>query len=417
MGWNVLKDYFIASLKFRVALASAVLVAIVISPLLFTYSNTSLLVNYWTSIEQLIFSLIMLPEAIILFVAAIKESLIFRIFCFVMFLMVMVWACHYIPILGIYRGWVYVAQLMFIFGFLAWLHVNDEKGLEWVYYLKLLSLIGTCVYFFYVYLGADLLEWRRNIKGHPPLYRHLRHMNYDLAFLIGLSAWMIFRGRIAHYLAFPIFFILGFLTLWTGGRGQWVALLALLVLSFMNRSFRANLKKYMVIPFGLFSGGLALVLSGETHILFNSLTRSAADATINRISSGRLSIWSRSIEALDGSWLFGAGPDAFIRLGVMGSNIVQPHNFVVQFLLEFGVIGSLAIFLIFGYLLFKCLKIVIGRSSSLADVVLAALVISIPVFSVFDGLFYHIMPLSMFLMVSAYFFLPFADRNLNCKHL
>ena len=79
-------------------------------------------------------------------------------------------------------------------------------------------------------------------------------------------------------------------------------------------------------------------------------------SNINQISTGRSEMWALSLQAMSASPWFGLGPYGyfFIENRSYGD---QPHNFLIQFLVEWGVIGTLL-------LLFALILVLKGTSKN-----------------------------------------------------
>ena len=400
---DVLNKFFVSTLKFRIHVATACLSVALILPLILTIQFYTWAVNYVTSLVLIGFGLVLLPESIAQAKLVFKNSKLCVLAAAILLIVVIYWLIKPIPIFGLYRTWFYFAHVLFAFAFLVWLSEIRFDAVIFLFYVKLVSLLFVVIWLLYGYFTADILDWRQSVKGHPPIYRHLRHFNYDLAILIGLSVVAVVRGTLSRGGVFFLFALLGFATLWSGGRGQMLALAVFGVLLLLSRPFRLQVSQFKTAFLGFFCGVALVFLSGEAHIFLDSFHRSVARETLNGISSNRLGIWQRSLDALGEHWLLGFGPDAFIRLQVMSSNIVQPHSFIVQWLLEFGLVGTLALLLLLGTLMFQCASTIVSKQSTSEEAIVAALLVSIVVFAFFDGLFYHVIPSSLFLALALIF--------------
>ncbi|WP_159287754.1 O-antigen ligase family protein [Zhongshania aliphaticivorans] len=384
-------------------MATLLLFVVVCFPVLATLSFNSVEVNFFFSVVQLFFCLFLAPEVLRESYSAYKHSIVFRVCLLLMIVMVMGWFYLYIPFYGIYRSLLYLIQIPFFFSVLAWFRVHGSRGLQQIYYAKLIVVLLAILYMAYMYWQQDIELWRKSVKGRPPIYRHIRHFNYDLALLIGLSAWLIVKDRFKPSLVVVLFFLFGFLTFWSGARGQMLSLgvfLGLLMLS-PHRVF--FYKKLRVAGVAFLCGAIVLLMSGETHMLLSSMVRSVELESLRAVTSNRTVIWLQTLPYVNESWLFGYGPEAFLRLKVRMGGIVQPHNFVVQFLLEFGVVGSFGVMI----MLLSSFRIYITSILTkrlMAAGLLGAFLISQFVFALVDGIFYHIVPLTMYLIIAAYLY-------------
>ncbi|MBU1833880.1 MAG: O-antigen ligase family protein, partial [Gammaproteobacteria bacterium] len=385
-------------------LASSFFICAVIGfPIFATIAFNSMEVNFFTALIQLMFCFCLLPEIGREAVSSFKESRVFRVCLVLMGVTVLGWFYLYIPFYGIYRTLVYVVQIPFFFALLAWFRVKGSDGLTQIFYVKLGVVSIAVLYMIYIYCGQDIDLWRKMIKGRPPIYRHLRHFNYDLAILIGLSAWLILKDKLSYKTVFGLFFTFGFLTFWSGARGQLLSLGVFFLLIMLSPQRIYLVRKFHLAVMAFLAGAVALVLSGETHMLLSSMSRSVEIEDFRRISSNRSEIWLATMVYVKDSLAFGYGPEALVRLNVWRGGIVQPHNFIVQFLLEFGATGTASILILL--ISSACMYIsFILRKELLGVGLLGGLLMSLMIFALVDGVFYHIVPITMYLIIAAYVF-------------
>jgi O-antigen ligase len=122
----------------------------------------------------------------------------------------------------------------------------------------------------------------------------------------------------------------------------------------------------------------------------NSVERSVAAETVNKLSSGRLAIWRYSIEALKDNYLFGLGSQGYLFIPGKWRSTAMPHNVIVQFLVEWGVLGTALFSSMYLYALHRGISKL--RSIGLVDVQLisaAIIVVALSVHGLTDGTFYH----------------------------
>lgn len=299
------------------------------------------------------------------------------------------------------RFYFYIIQYLF---FLSLVSFFDDNGMVlWkVFLAKGMALLAIVLIFFYARFSYEFSVWESSIKPHPPLYRHIRHFNYDLFIFMGLLCWAYVR-RLVNYPVFATCLtLIGFLTAWSGARGQAVAtiiLLSLLLLSFRRDAARLARS----ILFWLVFGALALYFSGETYMLYESVANSGR-GSVNGISSGRLAIWAATWEAAQSNLIFGLGPEAFYNNNVVEANIVQPHSLIFQLVIEFGFIGLLAVVIAMCALLYKTFLLTYFKEVSLEVIFMYFLFISILAFSLVDGLFYHGVPFSLSMIILSYIY-------------
>src|SRR5690606_12700862 len=173
--------------------------------------------------------------------------------------------------------------------------------------------------------GAD--EAKSRIAINPPIFRNIRHFNYELALMVPLLLHYWPRDRIGRIGAFLMMATLGYFSVWSAGRGQAIALIIFFVLILGSRSMPISSRKLWDAAVAFCLGGVLVFVLGETYLLDGAVTKSLGAETIDRLSSGRIGIWMHTLESVwrHDALLFGMGPDATLRLGTI-SAYVHPHN-------------------------------------------------------------------------------------------
>lgn len=254
---------------------------------------------------------------------------------------------------------------------------------------------------------ADPLSPRSSVPYHGNI-RHVAHHGM-VAACAGMAIFFVGgRFRMAGYLLGAVStFGLVFL----GQRG---GLLGFLVFIVISCYFLPN-ARYRIVITGLatvlISFGLAylLALYGITNQYSGSMVErmeKSDGASMVTDTSGRLTIWKNSVEVALERPLLGHGPDGFrySKIERPHPGIYQPHNSVVQVLVEFGITGLVLVSLF----LYQELRQFHGRlagqrESSPVDttaVLLFGLLIGFLIFSLVDGLFYHSVPLLIISVLS-----------------
>ncbi|MEI8598488.1 O-antigen ligase family protein [Vibrio sp. M60_M31a] len=139
-----------------------------------------------------------------------------------------------------------------------------------------------------------------------------------------------------------------------GGRGAILSYLLGLMLAFViiYKHHKLELKRLVNLSlFIIFS----IIISTPFNIYsWNGLnrlldTKQYYSQDINTISTNRIELWSLSWDFIKEKPLFGYGAESFI----LNSETIfrHPHNFIVQWLFDFGVIGTLLFLLFISYIL------------------------------------------------------------------
>lgn len=230
-----------------------------------------------------------------------------------------------------------------------------------------------------------------------PFTGHARHAGYNMmvATLVGIfllaHRWQSLSQQILA--AVGLFLVLTCLV-WLGGRGSMLSVILglVLVLWWGRKGYRLSRSSLGKLAF------LALVsvfVADQLSVfgfngLGNSISRSVEAESANRLSSGRLTIWAYSLEAVKDHWLLGLGSQAYMFMPERTFHrTAMPHNMIVQFLVEWGVLGT-ALFLMMLAQLFAAGVAKLRRSGGDAAIITAATICTaLTLHGLTDGTYYH----------------------------
>ncbi len=194
------------------------------------------------------------------------------------------------------------------------------------------------------------------------------------------------------------------LLFWLGGRGAILALLPTIVLSVLivKYEFIIKLKKlsltavlmifsYLIsIPFSVFSWNGA----NRFFVLSQKL-----DEPLRKMSNGRFELWQESISLILQKPFFGYGPEAHAFETKIG--FLQPHNSLLQSLLEFGIVGTIPFVIMIIYILKNATVNVISETS-VNNLFCFGLMNAILIHSLYSGPLYHATSMILVCIASAY---------------
>jgi O-antigen ligase len=123
--------------------------------------------------------------------------------------------------------------------------------------------------------------------------------------------------------------------------------------------------------------------------------------------SARFTVWRLSLQQIIAHPLFGSGPEGFYLSGCcITTGVLQAHNFVLQFLMEFGVIGCIIATLFF----VRAIKALGGGATvatlalaTPANRILACLLVAFLGYASIDQMLYHLLPLLQFALFAGLF--------------
>jgi len=188
------------------------------------------------------------------------------------------------------------------------------------------------------------------------------------------------------------------LSFWSGTRGSifavWAAFAASVMLFPALRSARAIGTLVMITALGAL---LSVVHSvPNPHYGLARLAVSAGQQTAEGVSSGRLSMWIGTYNAILERPLLGYGESQFRAVIAESNGFNHPHNAVLQIAVQWGVVGAVCFLALSGLLAWRCYLALRTRYESLvpAFMVLASLL----TMAMYEGTLYHIYPTMMIAM-------------------
>lgn len=236
-------------------------------------------------------------------------------------------------------------------------------------------------------------------------FAHIRHFGY-LGFLAACAGTgVVLLGERRFLRGFG--FVLGVLAIYGliqfGSRGAFIAWLvfAALLLALVPARWRFALSCVAAVSVA----SLAVLYVDASHPFPNKkqqsvFTRNAAGEDQWGTTRGRIGIWQDSSSEIIKRPLLGHGPDAYVLSSCCLKGSVQPHNSLVQFMFEFGMLGTGIATVALGVLLRRPMKLLrAGLVRGQPDITLGVLVflpVSLLIFSLMDGLLYHAVPLLSF---------------------
>lgn len=244
-----------------------------------------------------------------------------------------------------------------------------------------------------------------NLPFVPPFFSNVRHLGY-LGFVgaaASLAVVILDRRLRAAGLFLTIYALFGVLAL--GSRGALVSwALSATALALMSR----QRKNVTLIAAGCLGAAFMLAYLVESASILKAIgifDRAVLTDGIAFTNVGRLAVWLESWRHFLVQPILGYGPEGFAIAGVTQGMFAQPHNLVLQILLESGLLG-LAATIAFGWALFAKRMKAVGRSIRAGhlddeEAALLSILAGFFAFGLIDGVFYHAIPLLCFIIVLA----------------
>lgn len=254
------------------------------------------------------------------------------------------------------------------------------------------------------YDEAIAQQWFNN----PPLNGHIRYTGYQIAAAIAATvAFFVFPARapLGRKPLFLILVVLCTLLFWMGGRasilGVVVVFAALALMARIKgvggRYLRLGLAGSMIIGLVLAQAMAVFPWNG----LFSALSRTVEASDLVRVSSGRLTLWREAWDSVQPHLAFGLGPQGYFFMPNRSFGL-QPHSMLVQFVVEWGLIGTLLFLGLLAYGFWRGIVAHVAMAGT--DVNPAALsagsvIVALTVLGLVDGTYYHPQP-SLYLAIA-----------------
>jgi O-antigen ligase len=196
-------------------------------------------------------------------------------------------------------------------------------------------------------------------------------------------------------------FLLAFVALFglilTGSRGATLSWVLFVLLACCSRHERLRAAVHGLLVLSL-AAGLVWYLDHSGLLPSPNLFSRLDNLRLGReeFNMGRFAVWSSAMPQILAHPLFGSGPEGWRISGCCVRQYSQAHNFVLQFLLEFGLVGvGIAVLLLVRAV--KSLGGVAGTAQRVlaapCNRVLACLVTAYLAYSLIDQTMYHLVPL------------------------
>ncbi|GAM69827.1 hypothetical protein JCM19236_5125 [Vibrio sp. JCM 19236] len=253
-----------------------------------------------------------------------------------------------------------------------------------------IPLITSFIYLLYGFLILNNISIVSEEEGNYLLLsNNRRYIGYLVSIALSVSLWKLFFLCENKRLWLVVSVVCSSFLFWLGGRGAFLfSLLSFWFITYLSSKFSLYLVvKTLVIS--MVGALISLPISIYYWTGFGRLFCMKIDegTSLDEVGSGRISLWKDAIELILDRPLIGSGLDSFM-LHVLGKNM-QPHNFVLQFLVEWGIVGML---LIIAVIIFTFTYYQINKFNQLQ--ILSILVLTNIVFNgLLDGTLYHAVPL------------------------
>lgn len=270
-----------------------------------------------------------------------------------------------------------------------------------------LSLVHTYILILFLFsIFGPPMEFVAGRQSIVPYFSNPRHFNYFgfVTACCGISLAALSPRLPIFGLTFASTALMGIILL--GSRGALLAWLVFAALMMVCLG-KARLVALLCAGASVLAIGMTLVVdrtAPNTHHLTASLLKRADQSSSILMTSDRTSIWKNAGKSIIQRPWFGYGPEAYRTSRCCDRAFVHPHNAVLQFALEFGVVGViLASLLAMAVMRQPLITVFSGafarRQVDHEVVALTSMVTGFLAYSMVDGLLYHALPLTLFAVI------------------
>lgn len=243
-----------------------------------------------------------------------------------------------------------------------------------------------------------------------PFFNHIRNLSdfLSVGFFCSLFLVQTKKGFHSYIWYFVSIFILSVI-IWSGSRSAYLSILISypLWLFYVGNKIKNLFYFIFSLIVGVFFSIFFKVENGGLGFL-NSISRSY-DSSINKVSSGRVDIYIKFLEIFSDKPFFGIGGEAVYLSNVYAGrlHVTQAHNSIIQILIEFGILGFIALLFIF-YNIFLDLK---SNILVIEQRICVVIVLNIFLASLVNGGFYYVTTMSLFSLFSIFVFCLYFIKN------
>ena len=316
-----------------------------------------------------------------------------------------------------------LTQLFFTFA-VARFFIVSEASLTTVFRILMYSLAALSFFYLFIFLLGPEFSSQMWFAS-PPLAIHIRDVGNLAAVCAVVGVVFLLysdSSKRVYVLTFALVLSAWTLLVWTGGRTGIVSslLTSITVIICTLKYSSVKFYKYVALVFCVLG---AFILANELSVFeWNGFQRVSAsveavqsisgDSASVDLTTGRSKMWALSINAMLASPWLGLGPNGyfFIPERFYGD---QPHNLIIQFLVEWGFLGAIPFILLLLYCAYFGIKQLPGRfeNRDVSYLSAASVVLVLTLHGLTGGTYYNFQPL--FCLSLAFAVFPFLDKNMQ----
>ena len=299
--------------------------------------------------------------------------------------------------------YVYTVTSIFLFS-TFFIYFNTNK-IDYSYLFYAVVIPGLI---FSIYILIIFIQ-NKGIEVHDEkllFFSNIRQIGLYLTFIscFCISYWIYEIKNIGEKKIIFSLFIFLTLTILLGNRGSLISLVIsfiffLTILKFKNIKIKKKIILFLLCLFFAYClNEIVIFLSDLSYPKTNLKTTSFDLMRIDAYSfNDRLAMWSYGVELIKRYPIFGLGSNGFFIESINNkyttgypvfSYHTHPHNFIIQFLVEWGILGCSIIFFLFGKVFLTTLKNIFKYKKKIILIPLISF-LGPTLHGLIDGNFYH----------------------------
>lgn len=246
----------------------------------------------------------------------------------------------------------------FLFFIFLWEFFNRNKVQYSILFTSLI-LSSLIVLTYLIYLHFTYPDLQMSIYGiRIPSEQYVLNTQFRrIGYLLEVAIIFTFSFLFLKKYQFTATMIIGllFVSLFTiGGRGALLGTLLAFVIYFFYLKKNISLKRLLiaVILIGVLASTVLYFNAIDVNHFTSDINRTIQSASLNSATTGRIDVWSLVLQNLHDHWILGTGPQSYFFYLDRKTDVIHAHNFILQFLGEWGIMGTL----LFLLLLYRAVK-------------------------------------------------------------
>lgn len=233
---------------------------------------------------------------------------------------------------------------------------------------------------------------------------HVRQVGFysvvGAAAALGLAA--VERSWPRYWLAVAAASLFLALSYWSGTRGSLFAILAAFGAGFVLLPAMRTIRAAAALVVGNAAGALIALVHVPPHPFYGVLriSRTAASASADAITTGRIAQWTASARAVLERPFFGHGESQYGFAVPAYAEFNHPHNILLQVALQWGLVGFACFFSLAALLGWRFVAAARGGGAGQAPAFLVA--VGLATMALYEGSLYHPYPVMMFALALAF---------------